>query len=562
MIARIGWLGNVQSRNRAVFEGSSAILALTVPIAAILGACLYVCYSILRSAASHADAAELEAEERIAKAAILFTTAPAVKSNADYANWDDMFVRAKKPLDPKWADAVIGSYQHNFAGVTGSAVLTGSGDLRYLYLSPESGLKSLMPQELDLLTSLTRKALANPSAGRENPRSGFAILRNKPIFLVMTPIKASGLEGGPKDEKTYASLIFFVDFDSEFLAGFTRNFNLANPRIVPVRNATIALPNFPGLSANLGLEWKKRIASQRILGDSLPVFKILAAIALILVGAVAGGWSWILTRLRKREAAALTERTMAAEQAAQAKSLFIANMSHELRTPLNAIIGFSEMLTNQLFGPLGNRKYAEYAEDVLSSGRHLLMIVNDILLMSKLDAKKHEFRIGAIAIEPVVKEAITLVSGDASKRNVVIEFKNRDANSVVFADRQALKQVLINLLSNAIKFSSAGGRVELEICELGSPAVTECHVRDHGCGMPEDLLRKLGQPFTQASHAYIRSNQGTGLGLSISFALAAGFGGRLTFESAENVGTTAILRLRSAQSIERASPLQIEGRAA
>jgi signal transduction histidine kinase len=562
MIARTGWLGNVQSRNKTALEGSSAILALTIPIAAILGACLYVCYSILRSAASHADAAELEAEERIAKAAILFTTAPAVKSNADYANWDEMFVRAKKPLDPKWADAVIGSYQHNFASVSGSAVLTGTGDLRYLYLSPASGLNGLTPQELSLLTSLTRQALAKPSAGRENPRSGFAMLRNKPVFLVLTPIKASGLEGGPKDEKTYASLIFFVDFDSEFLAGFTRNFNLANPRVVPAQIATIALPSYPGLSANLGLEWKKRIASQRILGDSLPVLKVLAAIALILVGAVAGGWSWILIRFRKREAAALTERTMAAEQATQVKSLFIANMSHELRTPLNAIIGFSEMLTNQLFGPLGHRKYAEYAEDILSSGRHLLTIVNDILLMSKLDAKKHEFRIGAIAIEQVVKEAMTLVSGDALKRDVQIEFENRDANSVVFADRQALKQVVINLLSNAIKFSSAGSRIDLEMRELAGLAVTEFRVVDHGCGMPEDLLRKLGQPFTQASHAYIRSNQGTGLGLSISFALAAGFGGSLKFESAENVGTTAILRLRSAQSSESAPPLHMEGRAA
>ena len=101
MSARTGWFGNVLSGPRTAFGGSSAILAITVAIAAILGVCLYVCYSILRSAASHADAAELEAEERIAKAAILFTTAPAVKSNADYANWDEMFVRAKKPLDPK-----------------------------------------------------------------------------------------------------------------------------------------------------------------------------------------------------------------------------------------------------------------------------------------------------------------------------------------------------------------------------------------------------------------------------------------------------------------------------
>jgi len=562
MSARTGWFGNVLPGPKAAFGGSSAILALTIPIAAILGACFYVCYSILQSAASHADAAELEAEERIAKAAILFTTNPAVKSNADYANWDEMFVRAKKPLDPKWADAVIGSYQENFASVAVSAVLTGTGDLRYLYLSPQSGLHSFTRQELDQLTSLTRSALAKPSIGRENPRSGFAMLRGKPVFLVMTPIKASGLEGGPKNEKPFASLIFFVDFDSKFLSGFTRNFNLVNPQVVPVQSATIALPNFPGLSTNLGLQWKKRIASQGILGDSLPVLKALAAIALLLIGAVAGGWSWILTRVRKMEAAALTERTMAAEHAAQAKSMFVANMSHELRTPLNAIIGFSEMLTNQLFGPLGHRKYAEYAEDILASGRHLLAIVNDILLMSKLDAKKHEFKIGAVAIESVVKEAITLVSGDALKRNVLIEFNDLAVSPIIFADRQALKQVVINLLSNAVKFSAPDSRVEVETRESADSAITELRVRDHGCGMPDELVKKLGQPFTQASHAYIRSNQGTGLGLSISFALAAGFGGSLKFESAESVGTTAILRLRSAQSMQSVPPAHLENRAA
>jgi two-component system cell cycle sensor histidine kinase PleC len=222
-------------------------------------------------------------------------------------------------------------------------------------------------------------------------------------------------------------------------------------------------------------------------------------------------------------------------------------MSHELRTPLNAIIGFSEMLTNQLFGSLGHRKYSEYAEDILASGRHLLTIVNDILLMSKLDAKKHEFEIGAVAIESVIREATMLVSGDAIKRKVLIDFKEPGESVIVLADRQALKQVVINLLSNAVKFSPADSRVDVAASENVDSGMVELRISDQGCGMPKELLQQLGQPFTQATHAYIRNNQGTGLGLSISFALAAGFGGSLEFESAENAGTTAILRLRGAR---------------
>ena len=562
MGARTKWVGDVQPGRKTAFAGSSAILALTVPVAAILGACFFVCYSILRSSASHADAAEFEAEQRIAKAAIVFTTAPIIKSNGDYAYWDELFSRATEPLDTKWADAHLGSYQQSLNGITGSAVVTDTGALQYLYLSPRSGLSTLTQKELRFFTSLTQGAVAGANRDGQNPRSGFVMLRDKPVFLAISPIRASGLEGGPKGAKPFAALIFFLNFDTRLLSGLTRDFNLGDARIAPAQSANISLPNFPGSSANLGLQWNKKIVSQQIVGESLPVLKALAALALLLIGAVAGGWSWILVRVRKMEAAALTERTMAAEQAAQAKSLFIANMSHELRTPLNAIIGFSEMLTTQLFGSLGHRKYSEYAEDILASGRHLLAIVNDILLMSKLDAKKHEFKIGAVAIAPLLREAIMLVSGDAQKRNVLIDFEDLPENLIVLADRQALKQVVINLLSNAVKFSPADSRVDVTASEIADSGMVELRVSDHGCGRSKDLLQKLGQPFTQATHAYIRSNQGTGLGLSISYALTAGFGGTLGFDSAENAGTTAVLRLRIARPQWNAATGPLEDQAA
>jgi len=551
MSARTGWVGNVLNGDRSAFAGSSAILALTIPVAAILAACFYVCYLILRSSAHQADAAQFEAEQRIARAAILFTTAPVIKSNGDYAYWDELYLRAKAPLDLQWADAHLGSYQQNLTGITGSAVLTKSGVLQYLYLSPRSGLTNLTPGELQFLTWLTERAVAQGS-GHRAPLSGFVNMRGRPMFLSIAPVNASGLEGGPKGARPYAALIYFLNFDSEILSGITRDFNLAEPRIVPAASAGIALSGFPGLSAKLGLQWKRR-AAQDIIGERLPLLRALAVISLLLIAAVAGGWAWILVRMRRVETAALTHRTLVAEQAAQAKSLFIASMSHELRTPLNAIIGFSEMLTHQLFGPLGHRKYVEYTGDILASGRHLLNVVNDILLMSKLDARKQEYDIGAVAIEPVVREAIMLVSPDAEKRNVAIDFHHRDGETTAFVDRQALKQVVINLLSNAVKFSYPDGHVGIAVTPCGGDTV-ELSVSDQGCGMSQELVQKLGQPFTQASHAYIRGNQGTGLGLSICYALAAGFGGSLAFQSAEDAGTTATLRLRSAPMKDAASP--------
>jgi len=558
MRVRTSWIGTVLGGGGSAFGGSSAILALTIPVAAILGACLYLSYSILRSSAHQADVTQFEAEQRIARAAILFATAPVIKSNGDYAYWDELFLRAKKPLDLEWADAHLGSYQQNLTGITGSAVLTQTGALRYLYLSPRSGLRNLTPRELQLLTTLTRGVLAEKDASHRATLSGFVSFRGHPIFLSIAPINATGLEGGPRGAAPFASLIYFLNFDSGLLAGLTRDFNLAGARIVPANEAGIRLAAFPGLPANLGLQWKRRIASQDIIGERLPLLKALAVVSLLLIALVAGGWAWILTRIRKVETAALTERTLAAEQTAQAKSLFIANMSHELRTPLNAIIGFSEMLTHQLYGPLGHKKYMEYTHDILASGRHLLGVVNDILLMSKLDAKKQEYEIGAVAIAPVIREAIALVFADAGKRRVSIDFPDADETITAFADRQALKQVAINLLSNAVKFSSPGDSVTVAVLAHGD--MVELSIRDQGCGMSKELLQRLGQPFTQATHAYIRNNQGTGLGLSICFALAAGFGGSLEFESVENEGTIATLRLRSSRAKDNA--MQRENRAA
>jgi sensor domain CHASE-containing protein len=291
MRARTGWVGTVLPGGKSAFAGSSAILALTIPVAAILGACFYVCYLILRSSAHQADATQLEAEQRIAKAAILFTTAPIIKANGDYAYWDELFLRSKNPLDAKWADAHLGSYQQNLIGITGSAVLTKTGALQYLYLSPRSGLSNPTPQELRFLTTLTQDGFAGKGANRQGPRSGFVQLRNQPIFLSIAPIRATGLEGGPKGAKPFASLIYFLRFDSGLLSSLTRDFNLADARIVPARSASITLPNFPGLPVNLGLQWKMRIASQDIIGERLPLLKALAAVSLLLIAAVAGGWA-------------------------------------------------------------------------------------------------------------------------------------------------------------------------------------------------------------------------------------------------------------------------------
>nr|WP_309084153.1 ATP-binding protein [Chelativorans sp.] len=232
-----------------------------------------------------------------------------------------------------------------------------------------------------------------------------------------------------------------------------------------------------------------------------------------------------------------TER---AEAANRAKSEFLANMSHELRTPLNAIIGFSELMQQGLFGPLGSERYKEYVSDIYASGTYLLGVINDILDMSKIEAGQFSIHREMIDLSPLIRETMRVVTLQASKK--AIELTTDIPDSVaLFADRRAVKQILINLLFNAVKFTGQGGKVTLRARRVaGSLMLT---IVDTGCGIPREALRKLGRPFEQVENQYSRSHNGSGLGLAISRSLAELHGGALRIRSAEGVGTAVCVRL-------------------
>lgn len=229
-----------------------------------------------------------------------------------------------------------------------------------------------------------------------------------------------------------------------------------------------------------------------------------------------------------------------AEAANRAKSEFLANMSHELRTPLNAILGFSEMLLNRMFGPLGSEKYDEYAKDIFDSGKHLLNVINDILDMSKIEAGQIKLEREPIDLAPLIDEVVRCMAVSAEFKEIQIE---RDVceGLVLSADRRAIKQVLLNLLSNAVKFTGHGGTVSLRARKLDG--VVSVSISDTGIGIPRDALRKIGQPFEQVQSQYAKSQGGSGLGLAISKSLILLHGGRIRVFSREGHGTTISLRI-------------------
>ncbi|MDX8538887.1 ATP-binding protein [Mesorhizobium abyssinicae] len=234
------------------------------------------------------------------------------------------------------------------------------------------------------------------------------------------------------------------------------------------------------------------------------------------------------------------KETERAEAANRAKSEFLANMSHELRTPLNAIIGFSELMEQGLFGPLGSPRYEEYATDINGSGKYLLGVINDILDMSKIEAGQFSMDREEIDLCPLIKETVRVISLQAAEKSITVETRIADAMRL-FADRRAIKQIAINLLSNAVKFTGQGGHISVRARSASGALVLT--IEDNGCGIPKAALSKLGRPFEQVQNQFSKNHAGSGLGLAISRSLAELQGGALKIRSTEGVGTIVSVRI-------------------
>ena len=222
--------------------------------------------------------------------------------------------------------------------------------------------------------------------------------------------------------------------------------------------------------------------------------------------------------------------------AAAAKARFMSNMSHELRTPLNAIIGFSELIRDQNIGRTDN-KYAEWAGIILSSGQHLLDIINDVLELSRIETVGPDCADGQVDLATVIATAVGMLELQAKANGVYFDCMLAEAEAVLRADQRAVKQVVLNLLANAVKFTPGGGRVSIRI-ESNQDGGLVLVVSDPGVGIDQMVIASLCEPFTQANSSISRRFGGTGLGLAISQRLVVMHGGTLTIESALGQGTT------------------------
>ena len=246
-------------------------------------------------------------------------------------------------------------------------------------------------------------------------------------------------------------------------------------------------------------------------------------------------------RVTAGEVIALVDSRVAqetAETSNRVKSEFLANMSHELRTPLNAIIGFSEIMGSGMFGVLGSDKYQEYCHDILTSGKYLLEVINDILDMSKIEAGRMKLDMEQLDLSKILAESVRVVSGRAEDKHLTLDADIESTISVT-ADRRAVKQIFVNLLSNAVKFTPDDGRITVRSHVLSDSIVLM--IADTGIGIAPASLRRLGNPFEQVESQLTKTYQGSGLGLAIARSLTSLHGGTMRLRS--KLGTGTVVRI-------------------
>ncbi len=243
-----------------------------------------------------------------------------------------------------------------------------------------------------------------------------------------------------------------------------------------------------------------------------------------------------------------TERRTAAEERRRAalddrKRSFLRMVSHELRTPLNAVIGFSEILSHELYGPLGAPQYREYAQIVHESGVKLLKLVNQIVEIARLEGHVTDIKMTPESLDEALEDVIEGLRPEIARREVIIHIIGQGALPLVIADSRGLRTMLSNLLQNAVTHSPAGGVVHVAAGRIG--AEVEVTIRDQGPGVDSAELPRLLQPFEQGGSPLTRANEGVGLGLPIVDLLSRAMGGRLKLSSSLGAGFLARLILQA-----------------
>jgi PAS domain S-box-containing protein len=393
----------------------------------------------------------------------------------------------------------------------------------------------------DKIERAQREDDARPGGGSGHANLEMELRRQKSAFRELCAIMDTATDGVAVLDRQ--GLILTLNRSGEALFGYDQNEvagSLFTDLIAPESRA-LAMGYFEELKSDGGINLLNRgreVVGLARQGGSIPVFMTLGRIG----GALGVGeqrevrFCAILRDLThwKKVERELEGARKEAERASALKSDFLAKVSHEIRTPLNAILGFAEVMMNERFGPVGNRRYKDYLKDIHASGSLVMSLVNDLLDLSKIEAGKMDFDFASIDANRIVSECVSIMQPQASGERVAMRLSLSPALPNILADERSLRQIVLNLLSNAVKFNQPGGRVMVStaLADSGSAII---RIRDSGVGMSKADIGAAFEPFRRLATA--RPSSGTGLGLPLTKALVEANHASLTIKSKEHEGT-------------------------
>lgn len=322
--------------------------------------------------------------------------------------------------------------------------------------------------------------------------------------------------------------------------------NCANPLPAGKQHVKVAVEIFTDVSK----QWGELSLFQWVVTIGIVTTFILLYLALFITSKKAEK----IINKQHEEKLNLEKAKVSAETQNQQKSMFLANVSHELRTPLNAIIGFSDIIKDEVMGPVGHPQYKEYVNDINSSGVHLLSLINDILDYSKAEARKLEVEFVDIDLSKISHSCMRLVEPRANAAKVTLVEHIPEKHITLSADPKRMKQVILNLLSNSIKFTPEEGQVSIAVAEDILQNIVTVTVSDTGIGIAAKDISKALAPFGQIDSSLSRKYEGTGLGLPLTKKLTEIMGGIFDIKSEVGLGTTIILTFPAKHDVKPVNP--------
>jgi PAS domain S-box-containing protein len=411
---------------------------------------------------------------------------------------DSLFIEPKKEAAPKDAGAV-----------KSLTIATGNGKQKpvegRLFSVTWSG-ESALALMIDTQPSAgSRQAEASPQRGEEEVRELRAILDTATDGVLILDSSGRVLSGNRSAQALFG-------YDARELGALSLSDLLVPESHRPVLEHLERLARREGVdSLGAGHEAIGRVRQGGLVPLHITIGRIEDGEKLCAVLRDITAW--------KRSEEELINARRAAEKASTAKSEFLAKISHEIRTPLNAIIGFSEVMMDERFGPIGSERYRQYLKDIHASGGHLISLLNDLLDLSKIEAGKLELTFVSVNLNDLVQQCVAIMQQQANRERVIIRTSLHANLPQIVADARAMRQIMLNLLSNSIKFTGAGGQVIISTAQTDDQEVV-LRVRDTGSGMSEKELQIALEPFRQVPTVTHWDAGGTGLGLPITKALA------------------------------------------